>query len=55
MAAVLRDVAKDGNWSRGNDTVGAIPAIRSPQDTEKFAKEQFDLYSKLGAQLNLKK
>lgn len=53
--AVLRDVAKDPNWSRGNDTVGAIPAIRSPQDTEKFAKEQFDLYSKLGAQLNLKK
>ena len=53
--AVLKEVAKDPNWLRGNDTVGAIPAIRSPQDTEKFAKEQFDLYSKLGAQLNLKK
>lgn len=53
--AVLKEVAKDPNWSRGNDTVGAIPAIRSPQDTEKFAKEQFDLYSKLGTQLNLKK
>jgi len=53
--AVLKDVAKDPGWLRGNDTVGAIPAIRSPQDTEKFAKEQFDLYSKLGTQLNLKK
>jgi tripartite-type tricarboxylate transporter receptor subunit TctC len=53
--AVLKEVAKDPNWLRGNDTVGAIPAIRSPQDTEKFAKEQFDLYSRLGAQLNLKK
>ena len=53
--AVLKEVAKDSNWLRGNDTVGAIPAIRSPQDTEKFAKEQFDLYSKLGTQLNLKK
>ncbi|NDB23536.1 MAG: tripartite tricarboxylate transporter substrate binding protein [Burkholderiaceae bacterium] len=53
--AVLKEVAKDPNWLRGNDTVGAIPAIRSPQDTEKFAKEQFDLYSKLGTQLNLKK
>lgn len=52
---VLKEVAKDPNWLRGNDTVGAIPAIRSPQDTEKFAKEQFDLYSKLGTQLNLKK
>jgi tripartite-type tricarboxylate transporter receptor subunit TctC len=53
--AVLKEVAKDPNWLRGNDTVGAIPAIRSPQDTEKFAKEQFDLYSRLGTQLNLKK
>jgi tripartite-type tricarboxylate transporter receptor subunit TctC len=53
--AVLKEVAKDPAWLRGNDTVGAIPAIRSPQDTEKFAREQFELYSKLGAQLNLKK
>lgn len=53
--AVLKEVAKDPNWLRGNDTVGAIPAIRSPQDTEKFAREQFELYSKLGTQLNLKK
>ena len=53
--AVLKEVAKDPNWLRGNDTVGAIPAIRSPQDTEKFAKEQFDLYSRLGTQLNLRK
>jgi tripartite-type tricarboxylate transporter receptor subunit TctC len=53
--AVLKQVAVDPGWIRGNDTVGAIPAIRSPQDTESFAKEQFDLYSKLGTQLNLKK
>jgi tripartite-type tricarboxylate transporter receptor subunit TctC len=53
--AVLKEVAVDPAWIRGNDTVGAIPAIRSPKDTESFAKEQFDLYSKLGTQLNLKK
>jgi tripartite-type tricarboxylate transporter receptor subunit TctC len=53
--AVLKQVAVDPGWIRGNDTVGAIPAIRSPQDTESFAKEQFELYSKLGTQLNLKK
>lgn len=53
--AVLKEVAKDPAWLRGNDTVGAIPAIRSPQETEKFAREQFELYSKLGAELNLKK
>ena len=53
--AVLKQVAVDPGWMRGNDTVGAIPAIRSPQETESFAKEQFELYSKLGTQLNLKK
>jgi tripartite-type tricarboxylate transporter receptor subunit TctC len=52
---VLKEVAKTSAWLNGNDTVGAIPAIRSPADTETFAKEQFDLYSKLGADLNLKK
>ena len=53
--AVLKEVAVDPAWIRGNDTVGAIPAIRSPQDTESFAKDQFELYTKLGTQLNLKK
>ena len=53
--AVLKEVAKTSTWLNGNDTVGAIPAIRSPADTEAFAKEQFDLYSKLGADLDLKK
>jgi tripartite-type tricarboxylate transporter receptor subunit TctC len=53
--AALKEVAKTSTWLNGNDTVGAIPAIRSPAETEAFAKEQFDLYSKLGADLNLKK
>jgi tripartite-type tricarboxylate transporter receptor subunit TctC len=53
--AALKEVAKNSGWLSGNDTVGAIPAIRSQADTEAFAKEQFDLYSKLGAELNLKK
>jgi len=51
----LKKVAADPDWAKGNASFGAIPAIRSPQDTEKFAKEQFDLYEKLGAQLGLKK
>jgi tripartite-type tricarboxylate transporter receptor subunit TctC len=53
--AALKEVAKNPAWLSGNDTVGAIPAIRSPAETEAFAKEQFDLYSKLGAELNLRK
>ena len=53
--AALKEVTKNSGWLSGNDTVGAIPASRSQADTEAFAKEQFDLYSKLGAELNLKK
>jgi len=52
---VLKKVAQDPEWIKGNATVGAIPAIRSPADTEKFAREQYDLYEKLGAALNLRK
>jgi tripartite-type tricarboxylate transporter receptor subunit TctC len=53
--AILKEVAKNPAWINGNDMVGAISAIRSQADTEAFAKEQYDLYSKLGAELNLKK
>ena len=52
---VLKRVAQDPDWIKGNAGFGAIPAIRSPADTEKFAREQFELYEKLGAALNLRK
>jgi len=52
---VLKKVAQDPDWIKGNATVAAIPAIRSPADTEKFAREQVELYEKLGTALNLRK
>ena len=52
---ILKEAAKNPAWINGNDMVGAISAIRSQADTEAFAKEQYDLYSKLGSELNLKK
>ena len=52
---VLKKVAQDPDWHKGNATFGAIPAIRSPQETEKFAREQFELYTRLGTALGLKK
>ena len=52
---VLKQVAQDPDWIRGNAGFGAIPAIRSPAETEKFAREQFELYEKLGAALGLRK
>ncbi|MEO8137663.1 MAG: tripartite tricarboxylate transporter substrate binding protein [Betaproteobacteria bacterium] len=51
----LRKIAQDPDWLRGNASFGAIPAIRSPADTEKFAKEQFELYERLGTVLGLRK
>ena len=51
----LKKISSDPDWQRGNVSFGGIPAIRSPQDTEKFAREQFELYTKLGTQLGLKK
>lgn len=54
-ADVLKKVAQDPDWIRGNAGFGAIPAIRSSADTEKFAREQVELYEKLGAALGLKK
>jgi tripartite-type tricarboxylate transporter receptor subunit TctC len=52
---VLKKVADDPDWHKGNATMGAIAAIRSPSETEKFARDQFELYEKVGAALNLRK
>ncbi len=52
---VLKRVAQDPDWLRGNASFGGIPAIRSPAETEKFAREQFELYERLGTSLGLRK
>ena len=52
---VLKRLAMDADWIKGNAGFGAIPAIRSPAETEKFAREQVDFYEKLGAALGLRK
>jgi tripartite-type tricarboxylate transporter receptor subunit TctC len=52
---VLKKVAQDQSWEAGNKTAGAIPAIRSPLETEQFVKQQVLLYEKLGTNLGLRK
>ena len=52
---VLKRVAQDPDWLRGNASFGAIPAIRSQAETEKFARDQFELYERLGTALGLRK
>ena len=51
----FKKLAQDPDWLRGNAGFGGVPAIRSPADTEKFAREQYELYERLGTALNLRK
>ncbi len=52
---VLKKVADDPDWYKANMNMGAIATLRSLSDTEKFARDQFELYEKLGTALGLRK
>lgn len=52
---ILKKVAQDSSWEAGNKTAGAIPAIRTPSETEQFVRQQVQLYEKLGTNLGLRK
>lgn len=50
----LSKLAKDADWLAGNARIGGIPSIRSAADTEKFMREQYELYEKLATQLGIR-
>lgn len=50
---VLQQVARDPQWIAGEEKIGSMPRILSPQETEKFVAEQFRVYQQLGKQLGL--
>lgn len=43
----MRKVATHPGWIEGNRRFGGVPAVRSPADTERFAREQFELYQRM--------
>ena len=47
-------LAKDPDWQQGNARIGGIAAIRSAQETEKFVREQYELYDGLVRTLGLR-
>ncbi len=47
-------LAKDPAWQTGNARIGGIAAIRSPAETEKFVREQYELYARLVALLGIR-
>ena len=53
-ADVFARLAQDPDWQAGNARIGGIAAIRSPADTEKYVREQFELYDKLVTALGIR-
>ena len=51
---VFARLAKDPDWQAGNARIGGIAAIRSPAETEKYVREQYELYDKLVTALGIR-
>jgi tripartite-type tricarboxylate transporter receptor subunit TctC len=50
----LSKLASDPDWLAGNVKISGIPAIRSPAETEKFMREQYELYEQLATSLGIR-
>ena len=53
-ADVFQKLSKDPDWQAGNARIGGIAAIRSPVETEKYVREQYEMYSKLAVALGMR-
>lgn len=51
---VFARLAADAEWQQGNARLGGIAAIRSPAETEKFVRDQYELYDKLVSTLGVR-
>ncbi len=51
---VFAKLAKDPDWQSGNARLGGIAAIRSPAETERFVREQYELYERLVTALGIR-
>jgi len=52
--AVLVKLASDPDWLAANARVGGVPAIRSPAETMKFVRDQYELYDRLATSLGIR-
>ena len=50
---VLQNVAKDPQWIAATEKIGSVPRILAPDETARFAKEQFETYDRLGKAIGL--
>ena len=49
----LQKVAGDSQWTAATEKIGSVPHIKSPEDTAKFVKEQYETYYRLGKSLDI--
>ena len=52
--STLAKLAGDPAWLAGVDKLGGIAAVRSPTDTGKFVRDQYQLYERLAERLGLR-
>lgn len=52
-SAAMAALARDPGWLAGNEKLGGIPAVRSPEETEQFVRTQSELYEALAERLGL--
>jgi len=53
-ASVLGQLARDPAWLAGVEKLGGIPAMRSPEETDRFVRDQYQLYEQLAERLGLR-
>ncbi|MEO7729195.1 MAG: tripartite tricarboxylate transporter substrate binding protein [Burkholderiales bacterium] len=51
---VFAKLARDPAWLAGVENIGGIPAVRSPAESGKFVREQYQFYEKLAERLGLR-
>jgi tripartite-type tricarboxylate transporter receptor subunit TctC len=51
---VLAKLARDPAWLAGVEKLGGIAAVRSPGETDRFVREQYQLYERLAERLGLR-
>ena len=52
-AKALQGVKKDKAWNKFTNSLGSIPQILPPGETQAFAKRQYEVYHELGTKLGL--
>jgi len=53
-ADVMAKLARDPAWLAGVEKLGGISAVRSPAETDRFVRDQYQLYERLAERLGLR-